>query len=363
MSIKKRLILSNLGMIIIPIFSILFIDIVLVNIMLFVFHIAPNENLQLFLNLRFISFLIVLILTIGMLTYAVSKSIIQPIQKLAEAAEKIAHGNLDFSLQIKGKDEISHLTKSFETMRKKLKETEELNKKYEQNRRELIASISHDLKTPITSIKGYINGIKDGIANTPEKMERYINTIENKASELDHLIDELFLYSKLSVNKVQYHFEPLDLKAFLKDYIDELSFDLAEKSGEISFHVEENQYYKVLADRNHLHRVITNLIQNSLKYMDKETAKITVSLSSSEDHIKVGVTDNGSGIDQKALPYIFEQFYRTDESRNSSTGGSGIGLAIVKQIIEDHGGTVWAESEKNIGTTILFTLPKAGEDV
>src|SRR5690606_30010652 len=133
--------------------------------------------------------------------------------------------------------------------------------------------------------------------------------------------------------------------------IDELSFDLAEKSGEISFHVEENQYYKVLADRNHLHRVITNLIQNSLKYMDKETAKITVSLSSSEDHIKVGVTDNGSGIDQKALPYIFEQFYRTDESRNSSTGGSGIGLAIVKQIIEDHGGTVWAESEKNIGTT------------
>jgi methyl-accepting chemotaxis protein len=118
MSIKTRLILSNLGMIIIPIFSILFIDIAIVNIMLFIFHMAPNENLQLFLNIRFISFLLVLIITIGVLTYFVSKSIIQPIQQLAEAAEKIAHGNLDFSLKIKGKDEISQLTKSFETMRK-----------------------------------------------------------------------------------------------------------------------------------------------------------------------------------------------------------------------------------------------------
>lgn len=362
MSIKTRLILSNLGMIIIPIFSILFIDIAIVNIMLFIFHMAPNENLQLFLNIRFISFLLVLIITIGVLTYFVSKSIIQPIQQLAEAAEKIAHGNLDFSLKIKGKDEISQLANSFETMRKKLKETKELNKKYEQNRRELIASISHDLKTPITSIKGYINGIKDGIANTPEKMERYINTIENKASELDHLIDELFLFSKLSLNKVQYHFMQFDLKDYLQDYIDELRFDLGDKNEMISLVVEGDLDYKVTADRNQLHRVMTNLIQNSLKYMDKETPKITVRLSSTNDFIKVAIWDNGSGIEKESLPFIFDQFYRTDASRNSSTGGSGIGLAIVKQIIEDHGGTVWAESEKNIGTSIFFTLPKAGEN-
>lgn len=360
MSIKKRLVLSNLGMIIIPILSIFFIDIVLVFIMLVLFHSTPKENLPLFMNLRLISFLLVLIVTNGILTYLVSKSIIEPIQKLADAANKIASGNLDFSLQVTGNDEISQLTESFETMRKKLKEAEELKQKYEQNRKELIASISHDLKTPITSIKGYINGIKDGIANTPEKMERYIETIANKASELDELIDELFLFSKLSLQKVQYHFETMDINSYLKDYLEELRFDLEENGGTINYEVDGKEFL-VKADRKQLHRVLINIIQNSVKYLDKETPAIKVKLSEKKDFVQVEINDNGPGIDQIALPYIFEQFYRTDQSRNSATGGSGIGLAIVKQIIEDHGGVVWAESEIGLGTSVFFTIPKAGE--
>lgn len=360
MSIKKRLVLSNLGMIIIPILSIFFIDIVLVFIMLVLFHSTPKENLPLFMNLRLISFLLVLIVTNGILTYLVSKSIIEPIQKLADAANKIASGNLDFSLQVTGNDEISQLTESFETMRKKLKEAEELKQKYEQNRKELIASISHDLKTPITSIKGYINGIKDGIANTPEKMERYIETIANKASELDELIDELFLFSKLSLQKVQYHFETMDINSYLKDYLEELRFDLKENGGTINYEVDGKEFL-VKADRKQLHRVLINIIQNSVKYLDKETPAIKVKLSEKQDFVQVEINDNGPGIDQIALPYIFEQFYRTDQSRNSATGGSGIGLAIVKQIIEDHGGVVWAESEIGLGTSVFFTIPKAGE--
>lgn len=361
MSIKKRLVLSNLGMIIIPILSIFFIDIVLVFIMLVLFHSPPKENLPLFMNLRLISFLLVLIVTNGILTYLVSKSIIEPIQKLADAANKIASGNLDFSLQVTGNDEISQLTESFETMRKKLKEAEELKQKYEQNRKELIASISHDLKTPITSIKGYINGIKDGIANTPEKMERYIETIANKASELDELIDDLFLFSKLSLQKVQYHFETMDINSYLKDYLEELRFDLGENGGTINYEVDGKEFL-VKADRKQLHRVLTNIIQNSVKYLDKETPAIKVKLSEKQDFVQVEINDNGPGIDQIALPYIFEQFYRTDQSRNSATGGSGIGLAIVKQIIEDHGGVVWAESEIGLGTSVFFTIPKAGEE-
>ncbi len=362
MSIKKRLLLSNICMIIIPVLSFLLIDILLVYFITVALNGSLRENLNLFLTLRLVGLLIVLVVTNGLLTYFVSKSIIVPIQQLASGAKEIAQGNLDFSIKVTGKDEISQLAENFEIMRKKLKETEDLNRQYEENRKELIASISHDLKTPITSIKGYVNGMRDGVANTPEKMERYIDTVANKASQLDQLIDELFLYSKLSLNKVPFYNETMDLHAYFQDYIEELRFDLAEKRGEVGLYVKEGESFKVRADRNQLNRVINNVVQNSLKYTDKEKPEINVHLSHDGGQVKVQITDNGSGINRENLSRIFEQFYRGDVSRNSATGGSGIGLAIVKEIIEGHGGTVWAESEEGMGTSIFFTLPRAGDE-
>src|SRR5690606_12418385 len=214
MTIKKRLLISNIAMIIIPVLSFFGVEIILGYLMFYVFDgMTEGDKINIFLSTRLISLLIVLILTNGLLTYFVAKSIIKPIQQLSMAAKEIADGNLDFSVGVKGSDEISQLASSFETMRKNLKETEAININYENNRKELIASISHDLKTPITSIKGYVNGIRDGVANTPEKMEKYMVTISRKADELDHLIDELFMYSKLDLNKVPYHLERLDLHA------------------------------------------------------------------------------------------------------------------------------------------------------
>lgn len=364
MTIKKRLVLSNIAMIVIPVLAFFLMEIIMGYIFFVLFNGRTDDNqLNLFLSLRFVSVLVVLIITNGLLTFFVARSIIKPIQQLAAAAKEIEKGNLHSAVTIKGQDEISQLATSFEAMRKKLQATEALNVQYETNRKELITNISHDLKTPITSIKGYVDGIRDGVANTPEKTDKYMETISIKANELDHLIDELFMYSKLNLQNAPYYYEKIDLKEYLQDYLEELRFDMEERGGSVRLHVENSDHYFVHVDREKFNRVITNVIENSLKYMDKDKQAIDLMLTDEQEYVTLQIKDNGSGINQDLLTHIFEQFYRTDASRNSATGGSGIGLSIVKQIVDGHGGNVWAESEVGIGTSVFVVLPKAGEEI
>jgi histidine kinase len=302
--------------------------------------------------------IVILILTNGLLTYYVSRSIIKPINRLKEAAEKIGQGQLDSRLLVTGKDEISQLTRTFEQMREQLKHSTDIQRQYEENRKELIAHISHDLKTPITTIKGYVEGIRDGVANTDEKRERYLQTIYQKSIDLDRLIDELFLYSKLDLKKVSFHFIEMDLKNYLMDFAEELAFELENRSIKLRFVYDDAENYIMMADPEKLRRVFTNIIENSLKYMDKENGEIHVSLRKTSEDIRISISDNGSGISQEALPYIFDQFYRAEQSRNKQTGGSGLGLSIAKMVIEAHGGTILAESEKGIGTRLTVVLPQ-----
>lgn len=305
----------------------------------------------------FISLLLLAILLIGLLSYLVSRSVIKPIFVLKDATEKIKEGNLDFQIPVTSHDEIGQLNQGFEEMRKKLKESIEMQTQYEENRKELISNISHDLKTPITSIIGYVEGIKDGVANTPEKMDKYLTTIHTKARHMDTLIDELFLFSKLDLNRVPFQFETVELNMFMQELIEEMQMDLSKEGIEINLQLHASPLY-VTADCEKINRVISNLIHNSVKYMDKEEKKITVTVSSDNNKVIVKVMDNGSGIESDTLPYIFERFYRAEQSRNSSTGGSGLGLAIAKQIVEEHGGEIWAESELGKGTSIFFSLEK-----
>jgi signal transduction histidine kinase len=372
MSIRKRLILSNIAMIIIPIFFFIVIEIILG---VFLYHFMGgwdgNQNWRgnrdwnagevgkTFIITRFVGLLLALIITNGILTYFVSKSIIKPVKKLSEAAQQISEGNLDFKIEPINKDELGKLADTFEQMRSKLKESAELQKKYEENRKELIANISHDLKTPITSIKGYVEGIQDGVANTPEKMDRYIKTIYTKAVDMDHLIDELFLYSKLDLHRVPFHFEEIDIMSYLLDFVEELRFDIEKDGMVVTFDAEQDASYKVIADREQLKRVTMNIIQNSLKHMDKEEKRVQIFLKERPEDVLVQIQDNGLGIPVDDLPYIFDRFYKADPSRNTATGGSGLGLAIVKRIVEEHGGEIWAESKLGEGTSIFFTLKKS----
>ncbi|WP_027416616.1 sensor histidine kinase [Aneurinibacillus terranovensis] len=306
-----------------------------------------------------IAFVLIIIFTNGILTYIVSRSIVKPLKSLKKAAEQIKEGNLNFVLESYPRDEIGELAGAFEGMRLQLKTSVEQQIQYENNRKELISSISHDLKTPITAIKGYVEGIMDGVADSQEKMERYIKTISLKANDLDELIDQLFLFSKLDLKKLPFNFEEIDLHAYLLDCAEEMEFDTGRSGVALQYHTEVKDPLMVIADREQLKRVIMNVVENAVKYMNRENGTIDIYLTASQTTATIKIKDNGQGIPRHLLPFIFDTFYRTDASRNSSTGGSGLGLAISKRIVEEHGGRIWVESIEGEGTSILFTLKRA----
>ena len=297
-------------------------------------------------------------LSIGLWIY---RSIATPLVKLKKATQNIKEGNLDFVLEVDGNDEFSELCRDFEEMRKRLKESAEEKVLMDKENKELISNISHDLKTPITAVKGYVEGIMDGVADTPEKIDRYVKTIYNKTNEMDHLINELTFYSKIDTNRIPYTFSKLNVEDYFSDCAEEVGLELETRGIELVYanYVEDN--VQVIADGEQIRRVIHNIISNAIKYMDKPKGIIQIRIKDVGDFIQVEIEDNGKGIAAKDLPSIFDRFYRTDVSRNSSKGGSGIGLSIVKKILEDHGGKVWATSRLGIGTIMYFVLRKYQE--
>ncbi len=308
----------------------------------------------------FLIFVAFIWLTNGILTYFMSKNIINPLKSLQKATNEIAIGNFNFPVKINLKDEIGELFESFETMRVQLKASQGIKQQYEKNRKELISNISHDLKTPITSIKGYVEGIMDGIPDTPEKMEKYIKTIYKNSCEMDRLIDDLFLFSKLDIKQLPFDFEEINIHKYLEDCIEEMTFDLAEKDIKLSYESSYNCVGNlIIADRQRLKRVINNIIGNTEKHMDKEQPEIKLILVEEKEGVRIEIRDNGHGIPIEKISYIFERFYRADYARNRATGGSGLGLSIAKQIIDAHQGEIWAESKEDIGTSIFFTLKNA----
>ena len=309
----------------------------------------------------FISAFVILIsvaLVAGLWVY---RSIAVPLVKLKKATQNIKEGNLDFVLDVEGKDEFSELCQDFEEMRRRLKESTEENSLIEKENRELISNISHDLKTPITAVKGYVEGIMDGVADTPEKMDRYVRTIYNKTNEMDHLINELTFYSKIDTNRIPYTFSKLNVEDYFEDCSEEVGLELETRGIELVYANYVEKDVMVIADGEQIRRVIHNIISNAIKYMDKPKGIIQIRIKDVGDFIQIEIEDNGKGIGPKDLPYIFDRFYRTDVSRNSSKGGSGIGLSIVKKILEDHGGKVWATSRLGIGTIMYFVLRKYQE--
>lgn len=309
----------------------------------------------------FISAFVILIsvaLVVGLWVY---RSIAVPLVKLKKATQNIKEGNLDFVLDVEGKDEFSELCQDFEEMRRRLKESTEEKSLIEKENRELISNISHDLKTPITAVKGYVEGIMDGVADTPEKMDRYVRTIYNKTNEMDHLINELTFYSKIDTNRIPYTFNKLNVEDYFEDCSEEVGLELETRGIELVYANYVEKDVMVIADGEQIRRVIHNIISNAIKYMDKPKEIIQIRIKDVGDFIQIEIEDNGKGIGPKDLPYIFDRFYRTDVSRNSSKGGSGIGLSIVKKILEDHGGKVWATSRLGIGTIMYFVLRKYQE--
>ncbi|MBD5544138.1 MAG: HAMP domain-containing histidine kinase [Lachnospiraceae bacterium] len=316
---------------------------------------------RIFMLYMFIAIILILALTASMLVRWVLKGMINPIQELGQGMECIAEGNFDYQLSSKYEGEIGTLYDNYEDMRLKLKESTQITIDNEKKNKELVSNISHDLKTPITAIKGYVEGIMDGVADTPEKMDKYIQTIYNKANDMDRLINELTLYSGISSNRIPYNFHRINVREYFNDCIEEVGLDLESQNIELDYDNLVDEDTKIIADPEQLRRVINNIIGNSIKYMDKEKGIIEIRILDQIDSVRIEIEDNGRGISQKDLPRIFERFYRTDASRNSTKGGSGIGLSIVKKIVEDHGGYIWATSKETEGTCIHFVIRKHEE--
>ena len=322
---------------------------------------SSQTSIQIMTKDLFFTALVILIFTSVSIGLWIYRSVAAPLVKLRKATQNIKEGNLDFVLEVDGTDEFAELCRDFEEMRRRLKESAEEKVLLDKENKELISNISHDLKTPITAVKGYVEGIMDGVADTPEKMDRYVRTIYNKTNEMDHLINELTFYPKIDTNRIPYTFSKLNVDDYFSDCAEEVGLELETRGIQLYYANYVEKDVLVIADGEQIRRVIHNIISNAIKYMDKPKGVIQIRVKDVGDFIQVEIEDNGKGIASKDLTYIFDRFYRTDVSRNSSKGGSGIGLSIVRKILEDHGGKVWATSREGIGTIMYFVLRKYQE--
>lgn len=314
-----------------------------------------------FLGEMFIAMVLILLFTAIILTRWLEGNFFDPINKLNIAMNNIRDGNLDYRLKTSEQGEIGNLYNNYEEMRLRLKESAEEKLEREKQNRELITNITHDLKTPITSIKGYVEGLIDGVANTPEKQERYLRTIYSKANDMNTLINELTLYSQIDNNKIPYNFHKINVAEYFGDCVEEIGMDMESRGITLNYSNLVSPDTTIVADPEQLKKVINNIVGNSVKYMDKTEGRIDIRILDEHDSVRVEIEDNGMGIPAKDLPNIFDRFYRTDESRSSAQGGSGIGLSIVRKVIEDHGGYVWATSREGEGTCVHFVIRKYHE--
>ncbi len=283
----------------------------------------------------------------------------RPFKKLQDAAGEIRDGNLDHVLEPEEEDEFNRLFDSFEEMRLRLKNSAEEQLRTEQDGKILLANISHDLKTPITAIKGYVEGLRDGVASTPEKQARYLSTIYSKAEEMEKLVDQLYFYSLVETGRIPYHFISIPAHAYFSDCRWELKEELDAQDMVTRYENRVPEDVMIAVDPEQLHRVVSNVVSNAVKYRDrnKEKNMIAFRIFVEGKTIVTEIEDNGVGIAPEDLPHVFERFYRADTSRSAATGGNGIGLSIVQKIMEDHGGRAVLTSEFGKGSCMRLELP------
>ncbi|WP_173917387.1 cell wall metabolism sensor histidine kinase WalK [Halobacillus sp. Marseille-Q1614] len=355
MSIRKRFVRSNVAIVIIPSLLFLLIEGYLLLYMLdFGGSGEGNQHLT-FTFIHLIGWLLLLLISNSLFIYYVGRYILKPMKKLTQASEEISSGQLDTPFVRMRKDEIGKLSDSFEEMRLQLIESLEVKEKYMENRRKLIDNLSNDLKNPVTYMKEQVEEIRSHDRPLPEQVKTPISNIHMKTIVIERMIDELFQHSQLDMGRLSFRYRKVDMREFLIEVMAEFETEWDEVV--FTFKAEEVKPYFARIDTDQLRRVLVHIMNNSLKYMDKEEKKIDILLKEKKGEITVEVTDNGHGILDNDLPHIFELFYQSEETKKFIEGGSGLGLPVSKRIIEEHEGMMKAASRIGHGTTISFTLP------
>lgn len=302
------------------------------------------------------------IISIIVFSFITSRAITKPIEELAHGVNEIANGNTGYIINYDSNNEIGTTVKAFNEMTAQMLANEEERQRMEQSRKQLINGIAHDLRTPLTSIKGYIEGLRDGIADTPEKQQRYLRTIYTSALDMEKMLDDLLSLSRLETGNIDIITQPVNVVAMMQDYVDEFTFDL-EKAG-FTCHLKKPESDSIIVDLDcdRFYRVLVNIISNSIKYAKKNIpGEINIEIKDFDSNVIISIADNGIGIDSENLEHIFDTFFRADVARTRVRDGSGIGLSVCKLIVEKHGGRIWATGVPDEGTTIYISLNKSTE--
>lgn len=287
------------------------------------------------------------------LTKNLFRHISEPLDTLVSGVQRIRDGDLDSPIGYAGTDEFRPACDAVDEMAARLRASLDELERQQQQRQELIAGMSHDLKSPLTVIRAYTEGLLDGVAGDPAAQTRYLQTIYAKESELEQLVNRLFAFAKLDLNETPVQVQPLPVRRTLQAIADGYDADgLTLQLGPI-----EDGY--MLADRTLLTRVLNNLLDNCRKYGAGSAA---ITANAENGTVRIAVSDNGPGVDAGQLEKIFELGYRTDGARQNPAGGSGIGLAVVKKAAAQMHGSVKAENRDSGGLCVTLTLPLAKED-
>jgi len=289
------------------------------------------------------------------LGYFLSTTVTERIQLLKDAAEKLAEGDLQTRVPVQGHDEVSMLAATFNQMAEQLQTVDQKQRELEGLRRDLIAWVSHDLQTPLTSIRAILEAVSDGVVDDPETVKRYLNTAQRDVRSLSSLIDDLFQMAQLDAGGF-----PLNrAKAALSDLVSDTLESFTELAKQQEIAIEGNvdsDVDPVMMDTQAIGRVLNNLIGNALRHTSPH-GRVSVWVRRSNQVVEVTVSDTGAGIHADDLPHIFERFYRGEKSRSRVTGGAGLGLAIARGIVQAHGGDIKVESQIGKGTQFTFYIP------
>ena len=291
------------------------------------------------------------------ITYFVSRSMTSPIREMKEIAQRLASGDFSRKVRIKSQDELGELGQSLNTMADELQATMENLKRMDRVRTDFVANVSHELKTPLTLIKGYIETLEDKAINDTEKAGKFISIIKDHANRLSNIIDDLLSLSELELSRDSIEKSEFDLKSLVDDIALGFGHALAAKQQKLTIE-PQGQNFKIKADRDKIEQVFVNLIDNAIKYTE-DGGLIKVCLVQQNREVVVTVEDNGVGIQKEHIDRVFERFYRVDKGRSRQLGGTGLGLGIAKHIVLAHKGEIRIESDVNRGTKVFVTLPKA----
>lgn len=310
--------------------------------------------------LVFITFLIVFIAANILVQKQNMINIINPITNLTKETERLRSGELETAIIEQGYGEVRELGSAVEQLRLQLKNSIYYQQKFDENRNFLISSISHDLKTPVTSIRGYLDGVIDGVADTDEKKKYYLSKALDKTKLINNMIEDLLLYSKLDLNQMPFEKNRINIVKYMESCLEDNLAEFERENKGIILENKLSEEYFVNIDGGKFKRVIQNIVDNAKRNIEKEFGKLTLILRETNSSVIMEFKDNGKGISKDDLPYVFDRFYRADTAR-AVEGSSGLGLAIAKQIVEGLGGRIWAISEIDEGASIIISLKKAAE--